>query len=587
MNERRSPAAASDYLEGYVNPDLAPPDVIHPNAKKRRRRVLLWVVGVVAAICIALGVAAQIALDRAGPQLRSRVVETLATRFDSRVELGAFHVSVVHGFRVEGDDLRLYPHRFLTNQPLIAIAKFYFHVNWLGILNSPMHVGLVSVEGMTIQIPPKEQRLPSAPPPEANLALQPNPPLIPGAVRSATTEKYRGISIVVDQVLIQNARLIIGTSKPGNLPLDFELSRIVLHSIGPGKPMKFEATLVNARPRGNIQSSGYFGPFDAHHPGESPVSGDYVFTHADLSDFKGIGGILSSTGKYQGLLNRLVVDGKADVPDFRLSTGNHPMALHTVFHAVVDGTDGDTYLQPVDAQLGRSRFTVSGSVVRVKGADGHPHGHNITMDVTMGHARIEDFLNLAVRTQPPVMDGNLSMTARLFLPPGEGPVPQRIELQGKFDVNGTYFSSDKIQKKINELSRIGEGHPHDPDLRVSSPQPEANVPSEISGDFSLAAGRMNFSAIDFRVPGANIDLTGLYTLDGSQFDFHGHAKLHAHPSQMTTGWKSLLLKMADPFFAKQGYGTVVPIQVSGTKSEPHFGLDFGHSEQGPSPKKAH
>jgi hypothetical protein len=50
-------------------------------------------------------------------------------------------------------------------------------------------------------------------------------------------------------------------------------------------------------------------------------------------------------------------------------------------------------------------------------------------------------------------------------------------------------------------------------------------------------------------------------------------------SQMVTGWKSLLLKPVDPFFAKNGAGTEVPIQVTGTRSEPHFGLDFGHKDK--------
>ncbi len=546
--------------------------------KNRRRRILLWTAGVLVLIIIGAGIAAQIALDRAAPVLRSRVVETLATRFDSRVELQSLTVSVFRGFEVEGEGLRLYPHRFLTNQPLIAIAKFHFRVTWPAMFHLPMHVGQVSVEGMTIQIPPKEQRIPTNLAPEANLALQPKTPIVPGSVTTATTEKHGGIQIVVDEVLIQNTRLIIGTSKPGKLPLDFEISRIALHSIGPGKPMKFEATLVNAKPKGDIQSAGYFGPFDAHSPGDSPVSGNYTFTHADLATFKGIGGILASTGKYQGQLNHLVVDGQADVPDFRLNTGNHPMPLHTVFHAIVDGTDGDTYLQPVQAQLGHSRFTVNGSVVRVKGADGRTHGHNLSFDVVMNNARIEDFLNLGVRTSPPVMNGNLRMNAQLFVPPGDAPVPQRMELKGNFDVSSAYFNNDKVQQRVNELSRLGQGHPKDPDLHVSAPQPDPNVPSEVKGDFSMGSGQLNFPGLDFSVPGADIDLAGIYTLDGSKFDFHGHAKLHAHASQMTTGWKSALLKMADPFLAKQGYGTVVPIQISGTKSEPHFGLDFGHKD---------
>jgi hypothetical protein len=47
---------------------------------------------------------------------------------------------------------------------------------------------------------------------------------------------------------------------------------------------------------------------------------------------------------------------------------------------------------------------------------------------------------------------------------------------------------------------------------------------------------------------------------------------------MTSGWKSVLLKPVDPFFSKDGAGTEIPIRVTGTESEPHFGLDFGHKD---------
>ena len=74
-------------------------------------------------------------------------------------------------------------------------------------------------------------------------------------------------------------------------------------------------------------------------------------------------------------------------------------------------------------------------------------------------------------------------------------------------------------------------------------------------------------------------MTGVYTLDGQTFDFHGKAKLDAKLSQMTTGWKSILLKPVDPFFRKDGAGTEVPIRITGTQSEPHFGLDFGRKDE--------
>jgi hypothetical protein len=48
---------------------------------------------------------------------------------------------------------------------------------------------------------------------------------------------------------------------------------------------------------------------------------------------------------------------------------------------------------------------------------------------------------------------------------------------------------------------------------------------------------------------------------------------------MVTGWKSLLLKPVDPFFAKNGAGTFVPIKIGGSASHPAIGLDFHHKDK--------
>ena len=77
--------------------------------------------------------------------------------------------------------------------------------------------------------------------------------------------------------------------------------------------------------------------------------------------------MLSSVGDFQGQLDRISVDGTTETPNFSLDTANHPMPLHTRFHAVVDGITGDTYLEPVDATLRNSSFTTSGSVINIKG----------------------------------------------------------------------------------------------------------------------------------------------------------------------------------------------------------------------------
>ena len=71
----------------------------------------------------------------------------------------------------------------------------------------------------------------------------------------------------------------------------------------------------------------------------------------------------------------------------------------------------------------------------------------------------------------------------------------------------------------------------------------------------------------------DIQLAGDYGIDSEQIDLHGAARLQAKVSQTMTGWKRIALKPIDPFFAKDGVGTVLPIQVTGSRSAPKFGLD--------------
>jgi len=42
--------------------------------------------------------------------------------------------------------------------------------------------------------------------------------------------------------------------------------------------------------------------------------------------------------------------------------------------------------------------------------------------------------------------------------------------------------------------------------------------------------------------------------------------------------KSLVLKVVDPFFRKDGQ-TELPIKITGQRDHPSFGLDLGHKEK--------
>jgi hypothetical protein len=506
-------------------------------------------------LAIAIAGTIGLALYRAEPILRSSIVQTLSARFKSKVELDGFHVSVVKGLQVSGEGLRIFGDTDPNNhepgiQPIIEVGHFQFGMKLREFLRVPMHIGTAYVRGLRINLPPREQR----------------------AQMDRMRAQGGGIRIVVDTIVSEDAQLIINTLRPGKLPFEFDIASLKLTRTGDGKPLRFEAALTNPKPTGKIFSDGFFGPWREDNPRETPVSGTYSFAHADLSTIKGLGGILSSTGAYDGTLQNIKVNGSTDTPDFRLAICRRPVPLHTDFHAVVDGTTGDTYLQPVRAKILSSWLIARGSVVRQK----NPKGHHIRLDVTVERGKIDDLLKLAVKSDPPILTGDVQLKTKFDLAPGDADLADRIRLDGNFLVDEADFTDDKIQNKINAVSLRSQGKPKLAKAASSEHSPEHAALSELNGNFSLSEGTLSFSELQFRVPGTEVALTGTYNLDGSQFDFHGTARMHAKLSHMVTGWKALLLKPVDPFFSKHGAGTELPVQVSGTKSEPHFSLNFGH-----------
>ena len=520
----------------------------------RRSHKWRWIIASLLLVALGMIVWIRITLARAEPLLRAKIVETLSSRFHSRVELADLHVWIANGLHIQGKGLKIFgvtdPNPYAPGvQPLIEVGEFDFQSDVRSLLRERIHINTVHVTGLAMNIPPKGER------------------------RQMTTLQGHGkIRMNVDQFVCSDAKLVINTAKPGKLPLEFDIKSLVMKDVGPGEPMPFAAVLTNPKPVGDIWSTGVFGSLNEENIRDTPVQGTYSFTNADLGPLKGIAGILSSEGKYTGALGRIEVEGHTDTPDFRLDVAGHRVPLHTEFHALVDGTDGDTYLQPVKARFLRTSFTATGKVVRTKDEP----GHDIELHVVLDRAFIEDLLKLGVKTDPPLLSGPVAMTTSLSIRPGNGDVADRLKLAGTFHVHQGHFSNDKIQNSIDSLSLRSQGEP-----KLAQQDSDANVPSDLAGTFRMGDGILSFSALQFTIPGTKANMTGEYSLDGKTFDIHGKLKLHAKLSQMTTGWKSIVLKPVDPFFAKHGAGTELPFKVTGTNNEPHFGLDFGHKSHEP------
>jgi hypothetical protein len=537
----------------------------------------MWVAGALMVLLIALGVVVAVSLHRAEPMLRAVIVEKLQERFHARVELDSFHVSLVNGLWAEGKGLRIWPPADVVGvtvpgpngspaansaAPLIRLDEFRFRAPLHYDPGKPIRISVVQLKGLDIDVPPKTHFVHEANAPAASNDLQ---------------KKELGAALLrfkVDTIECTGAHLTLETSKQGKMPLEFAIAKLKLTGVSAGGPMHFDAELTNPKPAGLIKTSGTVGPWAVEDPGETQVTGDYRFQHADLGVFKGIAGTLDSTGKYQGVLRNITVDGETETPDFRLTHFGTAVPLHTRFHALVDGTNGDTWLQPVDAVLGRSHFTAVGQVVRtppeiVRGQMVKPGGHDIALKVNVDRGRMEDFLRLTSNSGTPLLTGSLTLKASLDIPPGSEQVHKRIKLDGNFSLDDAEFTSAKIQNDIKQLSLRGQG-----DTKDAKHGEGDDVRSAMQSDFKMAGGVIALPDLKYTVPGAEIDLAGKYGVDGSTLDFAGTAKMQATVSQMVGGWKGLLLKPADRFFKKDGAGTEVPIHLDGTRADPKFGVDL-------------
>jgi len=524
-----------------------------------RKKWLAAIVVVFVVIAGAIVVAASVMAKRIEPTVRKQAIQYLGKRFDSEVELGRLQVHVPRALpfrlifgrgrgtlaKVEGTDLSLRHHGRHDIPPLLSLKHFSFEFDLGALLDTPKTVNRVTLDDLEIQIPPKGER-PSFGSQETEEETQ--------AAKTASE------GVVINQVLVRNARLVILPRDPSKVPLRFDIHDLRLDSAGKDVAMKYTAVLTNPKPPGEIHSTGVFGPWAAGEPGDTPLEGQYRFDNADLGIFRGIAGILRSAGNFEGTLSSINARGEATVPDFRLKSAGNPVPLSTRFEVLVDGTNGNTELKPIVATLGSTHFTTTGFVVK---HDGDTR-KTISLKAIMPAGNLRDVLTLAMKGSP-LMEGTIRLNTTIGIPPLTGKVKEKLLLDGTFEVNNGKFLRSRIQEKIDALSHRGQG-------KTTKEEVDEAV-HRMSGDFNMAGESITFRTLAFEIPGAMVNIGGLFDTSSNELDFHGALMLDAKISETQSGWKRWLLKPVDPFFSKRGAGTFLHIKIVGSSKDPQFGLD--------------
>jgi hypothetical protein len=486
------------------------------------------------------------------------------------------HLRVWPTMRVEGADLRIRRRgAAVDTPPLISITSFHVDATLVGLMRK--HVEHVQLTGLDISIPPKdERRREKATEKElsdddrarakATVGATPAPPATDDDHQTPEEKRndpLKSGGVILDRVDTDNARLNIIPEKKDKEPKVWAIHHLTMHNLGAVRSWPFEATLTNGVPPGEIAVKGGFGPWDRNVPGDTPLDGKFDFEKADLSVFKGIAGTLASKGSFKGTLDEIHASGETDTPDFMIAVGGHKFPLHTKYQALIDGTNGDTRLENIDATFLNSHLIAKGAVLD---APKGQHGRTVSLDVNMDKARIEDVMTMAVPTPKPPMLGALRLTTKFLLPPGETDVSQRLRLDGRFAIGRAKFTSYDVQGKINELSQRGRGQTQN--------VTDENVVSDFEGRFKLADGRLVLPELGFSVPGAKVELSGFYALKPETLEFKGQLLIDALVSDTVSGWKRWIMKPADTIFKRPGGGSAIPIQIKGTRIDPKFGLDI-------------
>ncbi len=481
--------------------------------------------------------------------LKERVIALISDQLESEVTIDRLEGRVFPRVAVSGAGVVI-RHKGRTDvPPLITIKEFEIRGSLRDLLRHPRRVGEVRLQGLAVQIPPGDDG-PDAPDTAKSEAAQ-----------QAQTRKLE--QVIIERFEAPDTVITLIPRRAGKRPKVFTVHHLVMDQLGINETIPYIATLTNPIPRGEIETSGTFGPWNVAHPARTPIVGKYVFADANLDTITGLAGTLTSTGGFHGPINRIEVQGTTETPKFQIDVGGAAVPLSTRFTAIVDGSDGDTYLRQVDAKILNSEMIARGAVIGVEGVQ----GRRIEVDVDMQNGRIEDLLRLAVDSDKPLLMGAVRLQAKLVIPPGKEKVIDKMNLSGDFGLTKAQFTDKSVQTKLIGLSRRGRG--------LANEDPTGDVMSNLRGRMVVSQAVVSFSTLTFSVPGAEVALAGRYSMRAQTLDFRGKLKMQATLSEVAGGGvKGFFLKAFDPFFKKPGAGMVLPIKITGTRKEPKFGLDM-------------
>jgi hypothetical protein len=512
--------------------------------KTVRARRWLLPVGVAIILGVLIG---GLILARHWPFSANNIVESIQEDWPSKIAVQHFQRTYFPHPGCVLDGVVLTRGEAAGGAPLVAIQRVTIQANYHDLLFRPGYVSRIILDGLKISVPVKEEK---------------------GSEASASEKKGQtdNSSVRLGEVITKDA--VLEVARKDDEPLRFAIHQLILKSVSAKAPMTYDLAMRNPEPPGEIGASGKLGPWNNENLDSIPLNGRYTFTQVDLGVYDGIGGTLAGKGEFNGMLGKIETQGTTEIPNFQVRHAAHPVLLKTKFSAVVDGTGGDTTLRSVDGSFRHTAVHVEGTVASVAG---HP-GKTTTLNFAVRSGRIEDVLWLFVKEQKPPMEGSTNFRGRMVWPSTEHPFLKRISLQGEFAIEQAKWESAERRASLNDLSKRASGKKKD--------APAEEVAADLKGSVTMTNAVAKLKDTSVQVPGAVATMSGTYNLENKKIDFHGDLKTESSLSNESSGAKAVLLKPLDPFFKRKHAGAVVPVEMTGTYDDPHFGFSITGSKSG-------
>ncbi len=413
--------------------------------------------------------------------------------------------------------------------PIGSASNLVVQGRWTDLLLFRHRVRLVEVEGLHVVLPAKGSRA----------QREDFPP--------GSSADFSGPPTIVEQLNIHGATLDIMRTD-GNRYI-FPIHQLIIRNLRQGQTVGCTLDMQNAKPLGHIQAEGTFGPLIPNNLGETPVSGTFTFSAADLADIHGISGTLTAGGHFHGTLAAIEADSTSQVPDFAVGKGR-PTSIEAMVHSTINGLNANIVLHPIELRIGVTTVRAQGSII------GSPKVTNL--DITVTNGRAQELLHPFLCDEVPVRGAAVWLRSHAYLAPAEEgrKFLQRLRMDGDFDIPAQRLTNRPTEQELSAFSQRSQN--------LKKPKDQADVLSSLRGRAEVRNGIVSTENLTFQIPGASIDLTGTFNLRDGDVHMLGDLHMESDISHITTGFKSMLLKPLSPFFRKDHGGAVVPIAITGS-----------------------